>query len=162
MSAGARGVYLASTGTRMSYLSFALLTSSPLPYFTSAEDELEYRDDQSSDSDESFHYPMASSPTSTARPSSVRSHAPSVDYFHFNFGSSQPAAGTSRRAIDLTPQLSQAPEFRVPTHEAPQKVSTPRWTVPTPQSVQATWERDEAAHDCRNCRRRFTFWLRKV
>jgi hypothetical protein len=87
-----------------------------------------------------------------------------MDYFHTMTAgaSTSTGAGTSRRAVDLTPQLSQAPEFRVPTHEAPQKVSTPRWTAPTPQSVQAVWERDEATQECRNCRRRFTFWLRKV
>ncbi|KAG8804699.1 hypothetical protein FRC16_003589 [Serendipita sp. 398] len=144
LSASTRGIYLATT----------------------ADDDLEPRDDNSSDSDESFHYPAASSPTSTARPSSVRSHATSMDYFAFgSYGATSNdganVAGPSRRAVDLTPQLSQAPEFRVPTHEAPQKVSTPRWTAPTPQSVQATWERDDAVQSCNNCRRRFTFWLRK-
>jgi len=62
---------------------------------------------------------------------------------------------------DLTPQLSQAPEFRVPTHEAPQKVLTPRWTPPTPHQVHAQWERDETVSDCRGCKRRFTFLFRK-
>ncbi|CAG7848416.1 SubName: Full=Uncharacterized protein {ECO:0000313/EMBL:CCA71703.1} [Serendipita indica DSM 11827] len=128
-----------------------------------AEDDLDIGDDNSSDSDESFHYPMASSPTSTARPSSVRSHATSMDnYFGFvPSAASSSSAGPSRRAVDLTPQLSQAPEFRVPTHEAPQKVSTPRWTAPTPQSIQIRWERDDAVQECNNCRRRFTFFLRK-
>lgn len=95
-----------------------------------------------------------------------------MDYFTSNLNptyagftpgaSTSTGPSTSRRAVDLTPQLAQAPEFRVPTHEAPQKVSTPRWTAPTPQSVQAVWERDETAPECRNCRRRFTFFLRKV
>ena len=115
-------------------------------------------EDENSSSDESFHYPTASSPTSTARAASVRSHTTS-DYF--NLGAPTPRASSSRGGtVDLTPQLSQAPEFRVPTHEAPQKV-TPRWTPPSPHSMQPVWERDDAAPDCRNCKRRFTFLLRK-
>jgi len=119
--------------------------------------EAEEEEDNSS-SDESFHYPTASSPTSTARAASIRSHATN-DYF--NMGASTSRASSSRGGtVDLTPQLSQAPEFRVPTHEAPQKV-TPRWTPPSPHSMQPVWERDDAAPDCRNCKRRFTFLLRK-
>ena len=112
-----------------------------------------------SSSDESFHYPTASSPSSTARPASIRSHATN-DYF--NSGPSTARASSSRGGtVDLTPQLSQAPEFRVPTHEAPQKVVTPQWTPPAPHSMQPVWERDDVAPDCRNCKRRFTFLLRK-
>ena len=115
-------------------------------------------EDDNSSSDESFHYPTASSPTSTARPASIRSHTTS-DYF--NFGASTSGPSSSRgRTVDLTPHLSQAPEFRVPTHEAPQKV-TPRWTPPAPHSMQPVWERDDAAPDCRSCKRRFNFLLRK-
>ncbi|TDL29708.1 hypothetical protein BD410DRAFT_37290 [Rickenella mellea] len=105
------------------------------------------------DSDESFHYP-GSSPTTvtnTPRPSSIRSQA--TDYF--------PRPSVSRNSTDLTPHLSQAPEFRVPTHEAPQKVHTPRWTPPTPHTVHAQWERDDAVSECRGCRRRFNFLFRK-
>jgi hypothetical protein len=116
-------------------------------------------EEDNSSSDESFHYPSASSPTSTARPASIRSHKTN-DYF--NWGASTSRASSSRSgAVDLTPQLSQAPEFRVPTHEAPQKVVTPRWTPPAPHSMQPIWERDDVAPDCRNCKRRFTFLLRK-
>jgi len=64
--------------------------------------------------------------------------------------------------MDLTPQLSQAPEFRVPTHEAPQKVLTPRWTSPTPHQLHPQWERDENVLNCRDCQRRFNFLLRRV
>jgi hypothetical protein len=118
----------------------------------------EAEEEDNSSSDESFHYPTASSPTSTARAASIRSHA-TGDYF--NLGASTSMASSSRGGtVDLTPQLSQAPEFRVPTHEAPQKV-TPRWTPPSPHSMQPVWERDGAAPDCRNCKRRFTFLLRK-
>ncbi|KAF9646781.1 FYVE-domain-containing protein [Thelephora ganbajun] len=77
----------------------------------------------------------------------------STDYF-----TRSPA---SRGPTDLTPHLSQAPEFRVPTHEVPQKVVTPRWTPPTPHSVHATWERDESVRECRECRRRFNFLNRR-
>lgn len=68
----------------------------------------------------------------------------------------------SRTSTDLTPHLSQAPEFRVPTHEAPQKVMLPRRNTPTPHSMHAEWERDDAVTECHECRRRFTFLFRKV
>lgn len=103
------------------------------------------------DSDEEFHYP-GSSPAETLRPASM--HSSSTDYF--SRGSS------SRGPTDLTPHLSQAPEFRVPTHEAPQKVLSPRWTPPTPHQLHAQWERDEVVSQCRSCIRRFTFLLRRV
>ncbi|KDQ64735.1 hypothetical protein JAAARDRAFT_236610 [Jaapia argillacea MUCL 33604] len=107
-------------------------------------------DDDDDDDDDEFHYPGASSPA--ARPSSLRSASASAsDYF-----------SRSRVPTDLTPHLSQAPEFRVPTHESPQKVLTPRWTPPTPHQVHAQWERDSAVPDCRDCRRRFSLLVRRV
>ncbi|KAG8736668.1 hypothetical protein FRC12_017505 [Ceratobasidium sp. 428] len=119
------------------------------------DNDADPQDVDDDDSDGSFHYP--GSPTSTARPPSVHSHVTNAtDYFT-----------QSRRAPpntvphDLTPQLSQAPEFRVPTHEAPQKVLTPHWTPPTPHSIQTRWEPDDAVGECRGCRRRFTWLLRK-
>lgn len=72
------------------------------------------------------------------------------------------ARAPSRGPTDLTPHLSQAPEFRVPTHEAPQKVLSPRWPPPTPHSLNVQWERDEAVSECRGCNRRFNFILRRV
>lgn len=105
-------------------------------------------DDDSSD--ESFHYP--GSPTSTARAPSIITQT--NDYFT---QSRRPSAAPH----DLTPQLSQAPEFRVPTHEVPQKVLTPHWTPPTPHSIQTRWEPDDAVSECRGCRRKFTWLLRK-
>ncbi|KAG8746412.1 hypothetical protein FRC10_005123 [Ceratobasidium sp. 414] len=113
------------------------------------------QDTADDDSDGSFHYP--GSPTSTARPPSVHSHVTNTtDYFA---QSRRPSASAAPH--DLTPQLSQAPEFRVPTHEAPQKMHTPHWTPPTPHSIQTRWEPDEAVEECRACRRRFTWLLRK-
>ncbi|KAJ7068152.1 hypothetical protein C8F01DRAFT_1334775, partial [Mycena amicta] len=99
-------------------------------------------------SDEEFHYPGASD---SARPGS-RSSSMATDYF------SRP--GVSRAPTDLTPQLSQAPDFRVPTHEAPQKVLAPGWS-PAPHQMHPTWERDETVQQCRDCQRRFTFLLRR-
>ncbi|KZP00136.1 FYVE-domain-containing protein, partial [Calocera viscosa TUFC12733] len=90
------------------------------------------------------------------RPPSIRSHSTGVDYFNLRASGS-----SSRTAADLTPDLSQAPEFRVPTHEAPQKVITPRWNAPQPHSLQPAWEPDSGVVECRNCHRRFTFLLRK-
>ncbi|KAI0796557.1 FYVE-domain-containing protein [Abortiporus biennis] len=109
--------------------------------------ELDAEEDDDSD-DESFHYP-GSSPVDTIRPPSVRSS--NTDYFN--------RSSTPRGPTDLTPHLSQAPEFRVPTHEAPQKVLT-RWT-PTPHQLHAQWERDDAVSQCRECRRRFSFLNRR-
>ena len=117
---------------------------------TQDTDDVDLDDD---DDEEEFHYPGAS-PTTTARPPSLRSTT--TDYFGRSFGSG------SRAPTDLTPHLSQAPEFRVPTHEAPQKVLTPRWAPPTPHSLHATWERDDAVSECRECHRRFSFLNRRV
>jgi hypothetical protein len=108
-------------------------------------------DDEGS-SDEEFHYP-GSSPT--MRSPSVLSNATNT---HHRSNRSV----LSRTPTDLTPQLSQAPDFRVPTHEAPQKAFTPRWTPPTPHQMHAQWERDEDVPECRNCGRRFNFLNRRV
>ncbi|EIM88524.1 FYVE-domain-containing protein [Stereum hirsutum FP-91666 SS1] len=86
------------------------------------------------------------------RAPSLRSYA--TDYF------SRP--GASRTPTDLTPHLAQAPDFRVPTHEAPQKVITPSYQPPTPHEVHARWERDDHVSECRQCQRRFNFILRRV
>jgi len=116
---------------------------------------LAYIDDDHSeeedDDDEEFHYP-GSSPQGTMRPSSVRSF--SGDYLR--------RQSTLRTPTDLTPHLSQASEFRVPTHEAPQKVVAPKYTPPTPHDMNALWERDHHVQSCRNCQRRFSFLLRRV
>nr|VWP00534.1 Pre-mRNA-splicing ATP-dependent RNA helicase PRP28 (EC [Ganoderma boninense] len=99
----------------------------------SGDDGVDIDDD---DDDEEFHYPGASPlDTSTARAPSIRSTT--TDYF------GRATSSSSRGPTDLTPHLSQAPEFRVPTHEAPQKVLTPRWSASSPHSLHATWERDE-------------------
>jgi hypothetical protein len=102
-------------------------------------------------SDEEFHYPGSSS-IDTNRPESRMSS--STDQFN--------RLSVSRGPTDLTPQLSQAPDFRVPTHEAPQKVLTPRWTPPMPHQFHVQWERDETVHECRDCQRRFNFLNRRV
>ncbi|KAJ3573339.1 hypothetical protein NP233_g2492 [Leucocoprinus birnbaumii] len=111
-------------------------------------DDDQYEEDDVS-SEEEFRYPSAT-PEGT-RPTSRASHQ--TDY------SSRP--GVSRAPTDLTPQLSQAPEFRVPTREAPQKVITPHWTPPTPHQLTAQWERDDQVNHCRDCHRKFTFLLRR-
>ncbi|TFK29361.1 hypothetical protein FA15DRAFT_632372 [Coprinopsis marcescibilis] len=97
-------------------------------------------------SDDEFIYP-APSPRPISR-------AASTDYIN--------TPGSSRIPADLTPQLSQAPDFRVPTHEAPQKMLTSRWTSPTPHQLNAQWERDETVQQCRECQRRFNFINRRV
>ncbi|KZW04274.1 hypothetical protein EXIGLDRAFT_786159 [Exidia glandulosa HHB12029] len=113
-------------------------------------DEDGYGEDDGDSDDESFHYP--SSEPSTTRPASIRSGV-TPDYF------SRPS--TSRVPADLTPQLQAAPEFRVPTHEAPQKVMNSRGNTPVAHQIQAQWERDDAVTECRGCHRRFTLFFRK-
>ncbi|KAF7433187.1 hypothetical protein PC9H_005136 [Pleurotus ostreatus] len=114
------------------------------------DDDHDGRDDDGSSDEEEFHYPGVS-PLDTLRSPSRSSN--STDYFN------QP--GVSRMSTDLTPQLSQAPDFRVPTHETPQKVLVPRWTAPTPHQVHAQWERDADVNECRACQRRFNFLNRR-
>lgn len=116
------------------------------------EDDEDFGDDDGSV--ESFHYPGSSPIASTsARPPSVRSQG--TDYFN------RPTFAP-RTSTDLTPHLSQAPEFRVPTHEAPQKVMISRRNTPTAHSLHAQWERDEDVTECHECKRRFSFLFRKV
>ncbi|KAG2152105.1 hypothetical protein BD769DRAFT_1623744 [Suillus cothurnatus] len=106
----------------------------------------DYMEDDDDDEEE-FRYPGYTPPGASAHPASTEYPSrPSV----------------SRAPTDLTPHLSQAPEFRVPTHEAPQKVLSPRWTAPTPYQVHAQWERDDMVSNCNDCRRRFGFLLRRV
>jgi hypothetical protein len=85
--------------------------------------------------------------------------ASSVRSFTADYHNRQP---TPRTPTDLTPHLSQASEFRVPTHEAPQKVVAPKYTPPTPHEMHARWERDHHVQNCRDCQRRFSFLLRRV
>ncbi|KAG7449375.1 uncharacterized protein BT62DRAFT_1054189 [Guyanagaster necrorhizus] len=113
-------------------------------------DDEEHEDYDDDDSDDEFHYPGAS-PLETLRSSSRMSN--STGSF------SQPGfRSTNRVPTDLTPQLSQAPDFRVPTHEAPQKVA--RWASPSRHQIHR-WEKDEDVYQCRDCQRRFTFLNRR-
>ncbi|KAI0033769.1 FYVE zinc finger-domain-containing protein, partial [Vararia minispora EC-137] len=113
----------------------------------SSEGTSNYDDDDDDDDSESFHYPGAS----VVAPS-IAGRSYTTDYF---------GRMGLRGPTDLTPHLSQAPEFRVPTHEAPQKIVTPMYTPPTPHEVHVHWERDHQVSCCRDCQRRFTFLLRR-
>ena len=116
--------------------------SSLLKWVSNASSD-SYLDSDDDDGSEDFHYPVED----PLRPSSTASG--STDYSH-------------HIPADLTPQLTQAPDFRVPTHETPQKVLTPRWTPPTPRQLHAQWERDDTVSQCRDCNRRFNFLVRRV
>ncbi|KAF8351322.1 hypothetical protein F5887DRAFT_936941 [Amanita rubescens] len=59
---------------------------------------------------------------------------------------------------DFTPQLSKAPDFRVPTHEAPQVGLSSKGPL-LQQSV--LWERDEKVSNCRDCNCRFGLLTRR-
>ncbi|KAG6868447.1 hypothetical protein C0993_002585 [Termitomyces sp. T159_Od127] len=96
------------------------------------DDTLEQQEEDDEEEDE-FHYPGVISET----PRSMSRSSSSADFYN------RPSA--SRAPTDLTPQLSQAPDFRVPTREAPQKVIASRLTTPTPHQLDPQWERDEAA-----------------
>jgi hypothetical protein len=140
MSAGAQGVYLHDPGMVQSIRSAFVLKRCLLAELSEEEDDAD-----------SFHYP-----TSPTTPSARRQSSYSGDYFASRIPSEMGANA------DLTPQLAQSVEFRVPTHEAPQKVTTPRWRPPAPHELHARWQRDEEVSQCNNCRRRFTFLFRKV
>ncbi|KAJ4482635.1 hypothetical protein C8R41DRAFT_896663 [Lentinula lateritia] len=115
-------------------------------------DEYDYEEDDDDD-DESFHYPM--SPTNVSGSTSIRP--------------------SSRSSSSNRPEP--APEFRVPTHEAPRSQTVTRagsgwgsgtarsggsttWVIPSPQYVHQ-WEKDDDVSQCRECRRRFSFLLRR-
>ncbi|KAL7410304.1 hypothetical protein BDY24DRAFT_400096 [Mrakia frigida] len=113
-----------------------------------------------SNSDESeFTYPTSpAAPSSSSsrsrrprRSDASRTTSASTDYFH--------VAGS--QVPDITTVLSESEAFRVPTHEAGLKVRRPTGGMLSPMIARAEWERDELATDCRRCRRRFTFFLRK-
>ncbi|KAI6164748.1 hypothetical protein EDD17DRAFT_1801696 [Pisolithus thermaeus] len=107
-------------------------------------------DDDPGDDDEDereFHYP-GGSPSET-----VHTSITGTAFTDHRFS-------VSRTPSDLTPHLSQAAEFRVPTCEAPQKMVT-SGRQPTPHPIYARWERDEEVTVCNGCRRRFTFILRR-
>lgn len=126
-------------------LSFSWSRFSPT---SSIIDDYQEADDASSDE---FHYPQSST-SQTPRPTSRSSG--SADCLS--------RTGSSRVPVDLTPHLTQAPDFRVPTREAPQNILSPRRTPPSQQQLLPQWERDETVQQCRDCRRRFNFLNRRV
>lgn len=69
-------------------------------------------------------------------------------------------AGTSIAAA-RSADLAASRDFRVPTNEAPNKITMRSGPTMREQNLQPQWERDEEASDCRGCGRRFTFFLRK-
>ncbi|KAJ3920784.1 hypothetical protein F5877DRAFT_37357 [Lentinula edodes] len=136
-------------------------------------DEYDYEEDDDDD-DESFHYPM--SPTNASGSTSIRPSSRSSSSNRPEPGrSSTINSATNSTISDLTHHLSQAPEFRVPTHEAPRSQTVSRagsgwgsgtarsttWVIPSPQYVHQ-WEKDDDVSQCRECRRRFSFLLRRV
>jgi hypothetical protein len=107
-------------------------------------DDCQEADDASSDE---FHYPTSETPRPTSRSSG------STDYLS--------RTGKYRVPVDLTPHLTQAPDFRVPTREE-KNVLSPRRTPPKPEQLLPLWERDETVQQCRDCRRRFNLLKRRV
>ncbi|SGY34906.1 BQ5605_C002g01699 [Microbotryum silenes-dioicae] len=130
-----------------------------------SDDEFVY-DGQDADPDEDRRSVYTSH--SAATPASLRSTqsaqsatvTSAPEYFGFSASTSQ--------FPDLTPQLSGAPDFRVPLHETRPPInrthtSSSRALPPSPGSVSRTavWESDEAVSECRNCLKKFSFFVRK-
>ncbi|PWN95279.1 FYVE-domain-containing protein [Tilletiopsis washingtonensis] len=58
--------------------------------------------------------------------------------------------------------LAAASEFRVPTHEVPNRFSQPVGAATLrEQNLVPTWQSDDTASECPDCQRRFTFFVRK-
>ncbi|CAD6907678.1 unnamed protein product [Tilletia controversa] len=136
-------------------------------------------DDSEADDDEEFIYPnsykddAASVITRLApssglqtpngpllRPAILDRVASSASVFGPNVTPSE--AGTSAAAL-RSADLAAAREFRVPTHDAPNRhvMASNRAPVLREQMLSPQWESDSAATECRGCSRRFTFFLRK-
>lgn len=109
------------------------------------DDDNEADADGDDDDDEKFCYPGSSFDESEVLPTSKTSELTSC-------------AGVPPPIPDLTPQLSLAPEFRVPTHEVPQKNFGFCWTTPVSSPE---WEKDMLVQKCRECQRRFNLLLRR-
>ncbi|KAE8214914.1 hypothetical protein CF327_g1742 [Tilletia walkeri] len=143
-----------------------------------AEDESN-DDDSEADDDEEFIYPnsykddTASVITRMApsnslqtpngpllRPAILDRVASSASVFGPNVTPSE--AGTSAAAL-RSADLAAAREFRVPTHDAPNRhvMEVNRAPVLREQMLTPQWESDSVVSDCRGCSRRFTFFLRK-
>ena len=134
-------------------------------------DSREDGEGEDEDSDEEFVYngqdaedgEDARSIWTTTRPSSLRT--PSVSYGQENASSDYfSSPPTTLRHPDLTPQLAQNPEFRVPTDEhasffpTTSRLSSGQYSQ---HHHRTAWEPDEAADECRRCGTGFTFFKRK-
>lgn len=122
-----------------------------------SEDEFVYRGrDAGEDEDEDTR-----SIWTTTRPSSLRTpsasrppEGPASDYFS--------TAPSHSEHPDLTPQLAQNPDFRIPTDEHASAYPTiSRSSSGQYSQHRTTWEPDEAAQDCRRCGTGFSFFKRK-
>jgi hypothetical protein len=78
------------------------------------------------------------------------------------FGAAAPSeAGVSFAAM-RSADLAAASEFRVPTHEVPNRFSQPVGAATLrEQNLVPTWQSDDTASECPDCQRRFTFFVRK-
>ena len=98
---------------------------------------------EEADDDELFVYrsPASSRPVTPHRSSSIHSHL------------------STGQQPDLTPSLTLAQDFRVPTHEsAPPRPAFPSMFAPMPH---VAWQPDEEVSSCPECRRRFTLFVRR-
>ncbi|GAC93095.1 hypothetical protein PHSY_000656 [Pseudozyma hubeiensis SY62] len=134
------------------------------------EDEDE---DAGDDDDDEFIYPNsykddgASVPTrlvngetsgTLSRPSLAQRQSSAASMLRNSVAPSE--AGTSLAAA-RSADLAANREFRVPTNEAPNKVTLRQGPAMREQNLQPQWQRDEEVKDCRGCGRHFTFFLRK-
>ncbi|GAA5896655.1 uncharacterized protein JCM6883_006971 [Sporobolomyces salmoneus] len=122
-----------------------------------SEEEFVYTGRDAGDDDDDD----ARSVWTTTRPSSIRtpSVSQSPDTSIQEYFSRTP---TTSQHPDLTPQLAQNPEFRVPTDErASFFPTTSRSSSGQYAQHRTAWEPDEVANECRRCGTGFTFFKRK-
>jgi len=98
----------------------------------------------------------------TTRPSSLLT--PSISHGREASSSDYVSKGpTTTQHPDLTPQLAQNPEFRVPTdeHASFYPTTSRSSSGQFSQHHRTPWEPDEAASECRRCGTGFSFFKRK-
>lgn len=123
-----------------------------------SDDEFVYngRDAQEEDDEEDDATPSIAS--TKLRSSSIKSRS---SYLSQQSNRSPSGSSSQPPLPDLQPQLSRAPEFRVPTHETSIKIQQyPQQRNNQPPTT-AIWESDTTALQCQDCSKTFSFFLRR-
>lgn len=124
---------------------------------------LDEEDDEDDDDDEEFVYPNsykddgASVFTRIAPIQADSAGRPALPQRQSSSASAYGAAGVASRVADLAANR----DFRVPTREAPNKVSISSSPTLREQNLHPQWQHDNQVSECLGCGRRFTFFVRK-